>query len=45
MSTAEIAAHKAKRAMKAKPMPRAINVDVYRTDAAFAPLFAMQVAR
>lgn len=36
------AQRKAKRAMKAKPMPRAINVEVYRAHGPWAALFAMQ---
>jgi hypothetical protein len=39
------AARKARRAMKVKPMPRAINADVYRAHGPWAALFAMQAAR
>jgi hypothetical protein len=39
------AALKTKRATKAKPMPRAINADVYRAHGPWAALLAMQAAR
>jgi hypothetical protein len=38
------AARKARRAAKAKPLPRSINAEVYRAHGPFAPLFAMQRA-
>ena len=41
----DTAARKARRAMNVKPMPRAINAEIYRARGPWAPLFAMQAAR
>jgi hypothetical protein len=38
----DTAACKARRAMNVKPMPRAINVDLYRQHGPWAALFVMQ---